>query len=78
MNVEIGTEAVLFPEKEYIKGIFFAVHVNKVITFQYGKDVGMTALHPICHLSLNFRTFWVHCSTPDLLLTCKVGGMGLS
>ncbi len=25
MNVEIGTEAALFPEKEYIKGIFFAV-----------------------------------------------------
>jgi hypothetical protein len=26
MNVEIGTEAVHFPEKEYIKGIFVAVH----------------------------------------------------
>ncbi len=26
MNVEIGTEAALFPEKEYIMGIFFAVH----------------------------------------------------
>jgi hypothetical protein len=26
MNVEIGTEAALFPEKEYIKGIFFAVY----------------------------------------------------
>jgi hypothetical protein len=25
MNVEIGTEAALFPEKEYIKGIFFAM-----------------------------------------------------
>jgi hypothetical protein len=25
MNVEIGTEAALFPEKEYIKGIFVAV-----------------------------------------------------
>jgi hypothetical protein len=25
MNVEIGAEAVLFPEKEYIKGIFVAV-----------------------------------------------------
>jgi hypothetical protein len=29
MNVEIGTEAALFPEKEYIKGIFVAVHVEK-------------------------------------------------
>jgi hypothetical protein len=26
MNVEIGTEAAQFPEKEYINGIFFAVH----------------------------------------------------
>jgi hypothetical protein len=25
MNFEIGAEAALFPEKEYIKGIFFAV-----------------------------------------------------
>jgi hypothetical protein len=27
MNVEIGAEAVLFPEKEYICGIFVAVWV---------------------------------------------------
>jgi hypothetical protein len=27
MNVEIGTEAALFPEKEYISGIFVAVYV---------------------------------------------------
>jgi hypothetical protein len=27
MNVEIGAEAALFPEKEYISGIFVAVHV---------------------------------------------------
>ncbi len=27
MNVEIGTEAAEFPEKEYIIGIFFAVLV---------------------------------------------------
>ncbi len=26
MNVETGTEAALFPEKEYIDGIFLAVH----------------------------------------------------
>jgi hypothetical protein len=26
MNVEIGTEAALFPEMEYISGIFLAVH----------------------------------------------------
>jgi hypothetical protein len=27
MNIEIGAEAALFPEKEYILGIFVAVHV---------------------------------------------------
>jgi hypothetical protein len=27
MNVEIGTEAALFPEKECISGIFVAVHI---------------------------------------------------
>jgi hypothetical protein len=26
MNVEIGAEAMQFPEKEYINGIFVAVH----------------------------------------------------
>ncbi len=29
MNVEIGTEAALFPEMEYISGIFLAVHRNR-------------------------------------------------
>jgi hypothetical protein len=28
MNVEIGAEAALFPEKEYIKGIFVAVQAK--------------------------------------------------
>jgi hypothetical protein len=28
MNVEIGTEAAQFPEKECINGIFLAVHCN--------------------------------------------------
>jgi hypothetical protein len=28
MNVEIGTEAALFPEKEYISGIFLAVYTS--------------------------------------------------
>jgi hypothetical protein len=27
MNVEIGTEEEQFPEKEYINGIFVAVHI---------------------------------------------------
>jgi hypothetical protein len=28
MNVEIGAEAALFPEKEYINGIAVAVHLT--------------------------------------------------
>jgi hypothetical protein len=32
MNVEIGAEAELFPEKEYIKGIFVAVYVVLLTT----------------------------------------------
>ncbi len=31
MNVEIGTEAALFPEKEYINGIFLAVHISTYV-----------------------------------------------
>jgi hypothetical protein len=31
MNVEIGAEAALFPEKEYINGIAVAVYKMKVI-----------------------------------------------
>jgi hypothetical protein len=30
MNVEIGTEAAQFPEKEYISGIFLAVQWSKL------------------------------------------------
>jgi hypothetical protein len=29
MNVETGAEAALFPEKEYINGIAFAVYTNR-------------------------------------------------
>jgi hypothetical protein len=29
MNTEIGAEAALFPEKEYINGIFVAVYARR-------------------------------------------------
>jgi hypothetical protein len=32
MNVEIGAEAALFPEKEYINGITVAVRENTYMT----------------------------------------------
>jgi hypothetical protein len=37
MNVEIGTEAAQFPEKECINGIFLAVHVA-FFPFPLGRD----------------------------------------
>jgi hypothetical protein len=43
MNVEIGAEAALFPEKEYISGIFVAVHTVDVTSMQvirYGERNG--------------------------------------
>jgi hypothetical protein len=33
MNVEIGTEAAQFPEKEYKNGIFVAVRKNRILLF---------------------------------------------
>jgi hypothetical protein len=35
MNVEIGAEAALFPEKEYIKGILVAVWYVEHLWIQY-------------------------------------------
>ncbi len=34
--MEIGTEAAQFPEKEYINGISFAVHVTMLSITDYG------------------------------------------
>ncbi len=36
MNVEIGTEAAQFPEKEYINEIFIAVY-DAIFTVKVGK-----------------------------------------
>ncbi len=36
MNVEIGTEAAQFPEKECINGIFLAVWIRHVRGFKFG------------------------------------------
>jgi hypothetical protein len=35
MNLEIGTEAAQFPEKEYINGIFVAVHATAATTLLF-------------------------------------------
>jgi hypothetical protein len=39
MNVEIGTEAALFPEKEYINGFAVAVHAECSLLLQYSRSV---------------------------------------
>ncbi len=38
MNVVIGAEAALFPEKEYINGIFFAVCVVRILFLLIGTN----------------------------------------
>jgi hypothetical protein len=38
MNVEIGTEAAQFPEKEYINGIFLAVYATVPLMTVIEKD----------------------------------------
>jgi hypothetical protein len=48
MNVEIRAEAALFPEKEYISGIFFAVLVKLLDCMQCGNGgvkVELSTLH---------------------------------
>jgi hypothetical protein len=55
MNVEIGAEAALFPEKEYISGIFVAVWIT--VTLISGRMDTRIRIHPITgsqiHLSLD-------------------------
>jgi hypothetical protein len=52
MNVEIGAEAALFPEKEYIKGIFVAVHTEFKGSPEYAP------WHVLYHTSLrNYASF---------------------
>ncbi len=38
MNVEIGTEAAQFPEKEYINGIYAAVQTGKILYRKASKE----------------------------------------
>jgi hypothetical protein len=57
MNVEIGAEAVLFPEKEYISGIFVAVYLpmsqirKKCCAAKYFSNYCTVYIVPINHLN---------------------------
>jgi hypothetical protein len=42
MNVEIGTEAAQFPEKECISGIFLAVHILYMFSFIFKNEKSKT------------------------------------
>jgi hypothetical protein len=59
MNVEIGAEAALFPEKEYINGIAVAVH--------HGCQLWLTAWVPLRILSFlvcHCVSAGLYCVTP--------------
>jgi hypothetical protein len=55
MNVEIGTEAAQFPEKEYINGIFVAVYTHTY-----------TVRHPSRHHSLFQQLTYKELDTDNL------------
>jgi hypothetical protein len=52
MNVEIGTEAALFPEKEYINGIAVAVRAARLdglrVSFdKHGDHISHVIFYPV-------------------------------
>jgi hypothetical protein len=58
MNVEIGAEAALFPEKEYISGIFVAVQSDptQVLLFL---NMSPYTLHAVfLPMQLNHVDYW--------------------
>jgi hypothetical protein len=54
MNVEIGTEAAQFPEKEYINEIFLAVYPPNIPLYT---SVLLTSNPPVFSLLLTFCTY---------------------
>ncbi len=59
MNVEIRTEAAQFPEKEYINGIFVAVHAASltlpaILTLFYTRGLGIVVSHVMVALPYRF------------------------
>ncbi len=65
MNVEIGAEAALFPEKEYINGIAVAVH-----SISSPALLSCLVLFLFCSLSCSIPLCILACSMPVLYLAC--------
>jgi hypothetical protein len=61
MNVEIGAEAALFPEKEYISGIFVAVHTHSPLTqyFSIRDTVKLSRRCSICHKPFSYFSEYI-------------------
>jgi hypothetical protein len=66
MNVEIRTEAVQFPEKEYINGIFLAVLFS--VCHSASVPYSYTKLSVILHVRLSFT-----CRIVSSILTDDLG-----
>jgi hypothetical protein len=59
MNVEIGAKAALFPEKEYISGIFVAVCISK-FSLSFPKEISSLNFPYLFQKSLeSLATYWV-------------------
>ncbi len=55
MNVEIGTEAKQFPEKEYMNGIFLAVLINKIAGWKKASKSIMTTFEYCSNRFFKYR-----------------------
>jgi hypothetical protein len=56
MNVDIGAEAALFPEKEYLKGIFVAVHsMDGELDIPGTSQNALSAIHALNALKISLQ-----------------------
>jgi hypothetical protein len=61
MNVRIGTEAALFPEKKYIMEIFFAVQISHTFLIR----ILLTSLTSVSNFSVGFYSTYIYLGAHD-------------